>query len=269
MARNHHALGADLVQNRLAKRDHAVDVAAVVHVDVGIAGIVEHVAEMHRVVVAEDHRGVAGGVRRSHMHHVDFVAVEVEAEAVLEHDHRTRGRGIRFLHVFVAHHVEQVVARHHRRRVGVGDDARAGGAESEIAVGVVEVPMRVDGEVHALAADAGDGVAHFGNHLREHVVHDEHALLAHGRGDVAAQAEQHVKPLADLLRGHFGGVEVPTESGQQVRLRQRLVRRLFGGCDGGGQHREREQCFSHGASFCPPLPTPRAVNPANRECAWR
>ena len=65
---NHGRAGLQLLQHGFAERDRAVEVAAVVGVDERIPGVVEHVAEVHGVVIAEDHGGIARRVRGPEVH---------------------------------------------------------------------------------------------------------------------------------------------------------------------------------------------------------
>jgi hypothetical protein len=82
----------------------------------------------------------------------------------------------------------------------VGDEPSALGAEHLIAVRVIEVPVRVDREVDGPAAELADRRFVLRHHLRELIIDDQHAIRADRRDDVAADAEQHVEALAELLR---------------------------------------------------------------------
>ena len=86
------------------------------------------------------------------------------------------------------------------RDVLVRDEPRALGAEHLVAVGVIEVPVRVDREVDGAAAELADRRLVLRHHLRKLVVDDQHAVRADRHEDVAADAEQHVEIVGELLR---------------------------------------------------------------------
>ena len=265
MAGDDDGLRAHLVEDGLAEGDHAVDAAAAVRVDEGVAGVVEDVAEVDGVVLAEDHRRIASGVRRADVDDVDFVAVEVQAHPVVEGNGGAGRRWVRLLQVLGDDEVEDVRLGHHLGGVPVRDDGGAGRAERQVALGVVEVPVGVDGVVDAPAAKPGDGGAHLRHHLREHVVDDQHAVFADGRRDVAADAEQHVQPVAHLLGGDLRAVEAPLEAPEELFEVEDLFLGLPGHCEHGAEQRQR--CCDVLHVLAPSFGL--QASPAGRGCAWR
>ena len=174
-------------------------------------------------------------MRGSRVDEVDLLAVEVQPHAVFVGDDRECVFGIRLLPVLRCHHVDDAALRHVLARVLVGDDLRAGRAEGEVPLRVVEVPVRIDRVVDGSAPDRLDGGVHLRDHLGELVVHDEHAVFPDGDADVAADPEQHVEVVRDLLRPDLRRLEVPAEPGQQLVERHDVVGR------GDGQAETRQQ----------------------------
>ena len=193
---------------------------------------------MNRVVLAEDHRRIAGRVGGADMHEVNLPAVEVEAHAVVEGDGRAGLFRIRLLAVLGHDHVEDVGLGHHLGRVLLRDDPGSGRAQRQVAVGVVEMPVRVDGEIDATATELGDGRLDLGHQFREHVIDDQDALLPHRHRNVAASAEQDIEPFVHLLGGDLHRVEVPAEVREQGLAGQGLA--VLGVCCAGQQQRRRD-----------------------------
>ena len=87
---------------------------------------------------------------------------------------------------------------------------------------MIIVPMRVDREVDVAAAELADRGEIPRHELRELRVDDQHALRADRHGDVAAEPEQHVEIVADLLGADLGGCEL---LGRDLSERRRAEQR--------------------------------------------
>ena len=153
---------------------------------------------------------------------VDRLAVEVELHAVRERRDRHRRGRIRLLRERRPHDgVDDVVLQQHRARVRLRDDPRARRPEHEVAVGVVVVPMRVDREVDVLAAELADRGEIARHELGKLRVDGQHAVRADRDGDVAAEPEQHVEIVADLLGADLGRRELLGRDLRKARRRRR------------------------------------------------
>ncbi len=73
---------------------------------------------------------------------------------------------------------------------------------------MVVVPVRVDREVDVLAADRANRRKVARHELRELRVDRQHTVRADRYGDVAAEPEQHVEVVADLLGADLGRREL-------------------------------------------------------------
>ena len=84
------------------------------------------------------------------------------------------------------------------------DDAHALGPEQLVAVGMVEMPVRVDDDVDVAAADLTDGGLVLRRDLRELIVDQQHPFVTDACEDIAGNhafpfPEQDIQPTADVL----------------------------------------------------------------------
>ena len=80
---------------------------------------------MDGIAAAEDHRRIAGGVRRTEVGQVDLLAVEVELHRLIEGDRRPGVLRIGLLLILHRHQIDDVGVRHHPPRVGLGHQPTA------------------------------------------------------------------------------------------------------------------------------------------------
>ena len=234
MARDDLRAVVDVGQRGGHRVDHPLEAASAREVHERVHPVEERVAHVDDVRAGEVDQGVAVGMGRRHVHHVDHLVVDVERHRRREGDdgERRPGAGRRLpvehrVELLGAHPGAHVVVRH-------DDDPCAG--HVLIAAGMIAVPVGVHQEPDRLVGHGLDGGEDFGGERRVLVVHQEGGLIAHRERDVAARAEQHV----DALAGGYG------------LDRHRIQARLGGERRGGSGEKLDGECDAgssgHGAS---------------------
>jgi len=94
----------------------------------------------------------------------------------------------------------------------VGDNPGPGWPQYTIPLGVIEMPMCIDRKINVLASDLRERGFDLWHQLRKLVIHDERAALADRHADVAAESEEHVEPVGELLGFDFSRREIPAEA---------------------------------------------------------
>ena len=121
--------------------------------------------------------------------------------------------------------IDDIVVLHLVAAVRLRNDPAAFLAQSQIAVGMIEMPVGVDHEIDVVAADflqRGLDLRH--QHWRL-VINDQRAVLADRHRNIATQPEQDIKAVGDFLGLDFRLVEVPAECFRQLVHRgQRAIR---------------------------------------------
>ncbi len=117
--------------------------------------------------------------------------------------------------------------------VFVGKDRGSCGVKRRIVIGVVEVPVGVDGVFHRSVAKASESLFELGPSGRNESVHHEFAVGAIENYDGSARAVKHSDIVSQLLRFHGNGVELGAHTREQVGRRRGLLREA--GCGGAEQ----------------------------------
>ena len=162
------ALRAELrnrqIQNAIQTVQNAVDAAALVHFDHGIAIRAQDIAGADHIGVAEEHDAIAVGVRIRQVENLHAFAVEKLAELVGRRAERLgRPESVRHrslaCHAGLAHAMENVLmrddlgcGRHAHGRKRNADDLRFGGQLGEpfVPAGVIRIDAGIDNETNRL-----------------------------------------------------------------------------------------------------------------------
>ncbi|MEJ0016946.1 MAG: hypothetical protein WDN25_10320 [Acetobacteraceae bacterium] len=168
-------------------------------VDEGINAVPERIAGVQHVGAREHHADVAVGVRRliAGKHHIH--AVHPHRATAVQHVRRDRGRwrgGKIVVPVLDALRRGQVPPG-----IGVRNDRGAERVDPGIAVGVVEVPVRVDQPRDRIGAEFRQRALDIAPRRGDAGIHQQLAIGARQHGDVAARALQHADRAAQLRGG--------------------------------------------------------------------
>ena len=132
-----------------------------------------------------------------HVKDKDLVAVQVKRRIGRERDNGQRDLGLGIgLH---PQEFNEALRRHPLPNIVVGDDQRTGLAQVRIAPGMVEVPVRVQNELHRFAAELCDRRLDLRRQRRELVVDHEDRIVTDRQAQVAAFANHHVRRVGQLF----------------------------------------------------------------------
>ena len=118
-------------------------------------------------------------------------------------------------------------------RVFVGHDRRTGGMERRVVVRMIEVPVRIDHDLHPRPETLQCGLELGPGGRNKRIDHDQAARVAQHH-DVAAGTRQHGQILAEALRLDRHGAELRPKRREAIRLL--------------GQDPAWDQCVGHGTS---------------------
>ena len=173
------------------------------HVNEGEAVAHEVVAHVDDIIFRKENDGVAVSVARWKMQGANVLTVQVHGDVVVKRDDR-QGR---LLRGFIFHLHGAAISGHAAgfqalAHIVLCDHRGTRVAEWRIPAGVVAVVVSVNDEAHRLVRNfqiLQRGLDFF-RQRSELIVHNEDAVLAHGRGDISALAFQHVDVAGNLGR---------------------------------------------------------------------
>jgi len=220
VARDDDGLVVDAGENLAATGDHAVDPAAGGHIDVGINALEVEVARLHDVGVAIIDDRVAVGVGRSggRMHELHLFIAGAQREFAIKVNRRKRQLGLVIgERRETGGNGQAFPGDHTRAHFLLRDNDNTGGAERLVAVGVVEMPVRVHQHADGLRRELGDGGLERGRGLGILAgVDEDHRLVAHDGRGVGHGVAEGINPVGELhgLDG-FRGID-----GQRAQRRE-------------------------------------------------
>ena len=108
----------------------------------------------------------------------------------------------------------------------LGDDLRPGGVQPFVAIGMIEVPVRVDEMGDGIGAESGKSFSDLRARHADAGIDKHLAVRARQHGDVAAGAFEHADIVSELVRvdGRYRGT-VLDQADEASRLGKRLARR--------------------------------------------
>jgi hypothetical protein len=98
---------------------------------------------------------------------------------------------VRTWETWISKELLERVDAHPAPDIVLGHDQRPRLGHGLVPPGVIPVPVGVEHEAERLSGDLGNRLPDLGPERRELIVNDEHAVLAGGDPDVAAEPDQH------------------------------------------------------------------------------
>ena len=96
---------------------------------------------------------------------------------------------------------------------------------------MIKMPVRIDRKINGATTQFSNGGIDAIHHLRKLIVHDQHTILADRYGNIATDAEQHVKTVCHLLGHDLSTFKVPSKGSGNALNVHRVWNRWPGVCN--------------------------------------
>lgn len=124
--------------------------------------------------------------------------------------------------------------------VFVSEDGGTSGVEGGVVIGMVEMPVGVDGVFQGSIAEAVESFFELGPGWRNEIIDDEFAVWAGEDHDVSTRAGEQGEILGELLRLNGSGTHLGAKAGGAVGWRLRREGRNGGAKKAGGEELRQE-----------------------------